>query len=406
MADDISQTTTKSNTTNQSNKSNNTNKSAGIPTSSSRYDNVLWSNGVRMDTMGNKLPHAIRDLVDDVFLQGRSSPPLSDQVIESTAKKMDAWGRKTEAVMAQITSTPLFPQERPGLALGANSLWPTTALPSNPDYSYPISAPKPDYFFGYNVEMDLKAKEMNILDNPPSSEFAQPSTGIYLPWLVVEMKSEGTGGTLLHTERQAAGSGTYAVRALQWLSDEAGAVLTPKDTVAVSMAVSGRLVVLAIHWYSPEEGLYYMSKMRSFLVDRKDDVQACHDALENIVKWGLETRFGKVREVLTLLDPIPSSWSYLKAKRTEQKPGRAEDDGDDTDLVSSQRSAISGQASFSSAGSRRSSVPRSRRSSSRQSTIRPSAGRQSSQSRNSSLTHRTSVSKVSNSTKQRTKQCP
>lgn len=383
MDETASQTTNKSSGTQQT--------ATSIRPSNPLYDNVLRFNNVHVDPLGEKITREIQDLVDDMFFKSRPSPPISGEEFKSAAKKMNAWGTKTEAAVSQIHTTPLLPIDEPRLSVAANAQWPSDALPDNPDYSHSISAPKPDYCVGYGAHTGFSVKQMNVLDHSHAVKYCQPASSVYNPFLIVELKSEGTGGVLLQAERQAAGGGTFAVSALQWLCSEAGVSVSSTDTVAISMVASGRLGCLWIHWYSSVEEIYYASKFGSFFFDKRDDVQVLHNAIKNILDWGLGTRLELIKRALDSLNPTPLHWSQVKMKKVNQNYKVIEsrevtaEDEDEDDMVSLRQSITStGSGSFSSSRGRHPSRSKSIRSS---------------QSRNSSNTRRTSVSKISKSAK-------
>ncbi|CAF9903479.1 MAG: hypothetical protein GOMPHAMPRED_000295 [Gomphillus americanus] len=183
-------------------------------------------------------------------------------------------GQGTEAGLAQIIYTAMIPRCPAKLAFGGNSRWSTSALPRNPVYMQPISAPKPDWHIGYcEDDEDFSTEAMSVVHHHLARKYTMPATGTILPFITVELKSEGTGGTLLHARYQAASSGTCAVESVRWLYKQAN-VFDSKitDSVAFSLCANGTVVELSIHWFSPEKRCYYMSRLKTFVTAEGEDV--------------------------------------------------------------------------------------------------------------------------------------
>ena len=304
-----------------------------IKPTSTKYRSVLEYNYVEIDPTGCKVSKEVRDLLDTHILRKRSSPPLSQDLLKSTGVSMNKWGSSTENVVNKFVSSPMFPIDQPGIGLGGNSLWPRAALPYNQSYGFPISTPKPDYHLGYDTGMKsgFSAEQAHVIDHPQARPYTQPGTGNVLPFLTVELKSEATGGTLYHAENQAAGSGTYAQRAMEWLLDQANAPQENRqtDTVTFSMAGTGRLVVLSAHWHSLKDRKYYMSYVKSFVSSEPEQVQACHSTVKNIIEWGLGKRHSKLGDVLEQLFPLTQQWTEKRTVTAAELDNPGGDDGGD-----------------------------------------------------------------------------
>ena len=96
---------------------------------------------------------------------------------------------------------------------------------------------------------------------------------------MIEVKSEATGGTLYVAENQAANSGTQNVRARRCLHSQTNPsrTLPTTDAIAFTAAVSQRMAVLHVHWYSPEKEKYYMSYIDCFRLQKPSDIlEYCH----------------------------------------------------------------------------------------------------------------------------------
>lgn len=216
-----------------------------------KYRGVLEYNNVEIDPAGSKISQEVRSLLDTDILKKRTSPPLSQDQLKDTMESMNKWGGSTENVTNSFIPSSMFPVHQSGISLGGNSPWPRLALPYDQDFGYPISTPKPDYHVGYETgkKSGFSAQQARVINHPYARPYTQPGTGNYLPFLTLELKSEATGGTLYLAENQAAGSGTYSLRAMEWLLDQAKASQTTRqtDTVAFSIAATGRIAVLSVH---------------------------------------------------------------------------------------------------------------------------------------------------------------
>ena len=207
----------------------------------------------------------------------------------------------------------MFPIHQPGIGLGGKTPWPRAALPYNQDFGFPICAPKPDYHVGYvtGIKSGFSAQQAHVIDHPRAEPYTQPGLGTVLPFLTLELKSEATGGTPYHAENQAAGSGTYTQRAMEWLLDQANAPQQNRQTDTVTFSIIGteRLVVLSAHWHSLEDQMYYMSYVKGFVSSEPEQVQACHSTVKNIIEWGLGKRHSKPVDVLQRLFPLTQQWT-------------------------------------------------------------------------------------------------
>lgn len=355
-----------------------------IKTTSIRYRSVLEFNNVEIDPTGSKISQEVRNLLETDILKKRASPPLPQDLHESTGESINKWGSTPKHVLNSFVSSPIFPIHQAGISPEGNTLWPRAALPSNQDYRFPISTPKPDYHVGYDigVKSGFSAQQFNVIDHPQAQPYTQPGTGNVLPFLIVELKSEATGGTLYHAENQAAGSGTYSQRAMEWLLDQAKAPQQNRetDTVTFSITGTGRLVILSVHWHSLKDQMYYMSYVKGFLSSEPEQIQACHSTVKNIIEWGLGKRRSKLGDVLQQLFPLTQQWTE---KRTITAAAELDDPGDDDNGAEAE---VIQSVPRRAAKSRRSGPKDSRRSSSNTQSFTPSPA-----DRRSKVTEVTSV---------------
>lgn len=176
---------------------------------------------------------------------------------------------------------------------------------------------------GYTIgkQSGFSPEEAHVIDHSYAQKYTQPGTGNIMPYLTLELKSEATGGALWHAENQAAGSGTYCVRAMEWLLDQAtfSQETGETDTVAFSISATGRLVVLSIHWHSLEDRAYYMSYVKSFMTTDKEHIQACHSTVKNIVEWAVGKRHETLKQTLQTLFPLSDQWTQKRTAAVAEK---------------------------------------------------------------------------------------
>lgn len=288
-----------------------------IKPSDPTYQSVLKHNGVRMDRTGLDMDSDIRKMVKKEILKNRSTPPLSQEELNDTARTMDRWANTTESVVGGLMNSPLFPIQQRSLGVGGNSQWPVDALPYNQTYGIPLSPPRPDVHVGYPRGLDApwSDKQGRVVDHPFAKPYTQPATGSSLPFLTVELKSEATGGTLWHAENQAAGSGTYCVKAMQWLMQHGDSSEDPSmlDTVSFSCAANARQVVFYVHYYSPEVRAYCMSWVQSCTITNPEDIQRCRDLVKNIRDYGLGVRLKTLQKALENVYPQTDQWTKKRS---------------------------------------------------------------------------------------------
>lgn len=104
---------------------------------------------------------------------------------------------------------------------------------------------------------------MAVVDLRTAQPYTQPTRENLFPFLMLEVKSEPTGGVLYVAENQAVGSGVHYVESLRWLLAQAFPYEVPAatDAVAFTRAVSLQAAVFHPIWYSEEWHRYFMSRI-------------------------------------------------------------------------------------------------------------------------------------------------
>ncbi len=259
----------------------------------------------------------IQALLDTEILVGRDSPPLSDEdakeVVKVAADLLDA----SEGRVGSLIDTKAFPLKRPSSILeGSYIQWSTDALPTNPKFPYPLSAPKPDRHYGYPLgrHFDWTLEERTVLYHRTAQPYTQPTRDNIFPFLALELKSEATGGTLWVAENQGVGSGVHMVASQRWMLRQAFPSVTATDAVAFVGAVSPRMGVFYLVWYSDKKDRYVMSKLKTISFMEQSDIQRCRDLMNNIMDYGEGKRLLFIKRALGKLDPVPPHWKKQRKR--------------------------------------------------------------------------------------------
>ena len=244
-----------------------------LNTSSPLYRGTLAMNDVITDTFGDMIPHDVQRLITMHIRKERKSPKLEEDqrtAIKQTIK--DVWD-SPEPMVSDIITPPLFPVKHAEVSEERDTLWSTTPLPRNPDYTYALPAPKTDRHFGFHPTRKSKwtAKQLSAADNPKVRPYSQPTPANMFPFFLMELKSEATGGTLYGAEGQLATSGAHRVRSLMWTLDllEPSRKRSSADAIVFSAAVSQRETVAHVHYFNPEDNRFYMSWIDAFTYAKK-----------------------------------------------------------------------------------------------------------------------------------------
>jgi hypothetical protein len=273
-----------------------------------------------LDPSGKEIEEEIKELLDTQILKERDSPPLTAaevfDVVDMAVDLLDS----AEGKVSDLLETKPFPMRRRGIVEGRNVQWSTDALPSNPKYPHQLSAPKPDRHYGYPLghKSEWTDEEMAVVDHRTAQPYTQPTRENLFPFLMLEIKSEATGGVLYVAENQAVGSGVHSVGSLRWLLAQAfpSEVRPPTDCVSFTGAITPRLAIFYIVWYSERKQMFIMSKIKtiSFMDGpERPDIQSCKNIMNNIFDYGLGFRQKLIREALEKLDPVPPGWKKSRA---------------------------------------------------------------------------------------------
>ena len=284
-------------------------KSERLNSSSPLFRGVLKANGLFIDEMGDHIPPEVQALTDRHFRKARDSPKLGEEDVKKVRQSIKKLWHNAEPSLSGIFVEPLFPTST-DLAPGGDTLWNSQALPRNPSYRYPISPPKTDRHFGFPTTLasTWDIEELDVADHPFMRPYSQPTSENMFPSYLREIKSEAKGGTLYAGEGQLASAGAHRVNSWLWILDQ----LDPKrersssDAVVFSDAGTQRQAVAYVHYFNPEDGIFYMSCIDQFYY--RDDIQRCRDHMKNAMDWLLNTQQPMIRDALRQLKPIARTW--------------------------------------------------------------------------------------------------
>ena len=105
---------------------------------------------------------------------------------------------------------------------------------------------------------------------------------------------------------------------MRWFKKEADGITAANDptkTLAFSICLTARNVVLYVHSYSPEEQQFFMSCIASFLPTKATDIQECRNHIKNIIEYALNVRYKDISDSLDNLIPIPTTWPNKKSRQ-------------------------------------------------------------------------------------------
>lgn len=249
-------------------RSNASTQSPRFSTSHPFYRSLIFHNLIRMDHTGRGMPDGIRKMMDTHILKERPSPSLPEERLLEIVEIAENLADSAEAGVSNLISIELFPVRRLYIGKGGATMWLTDALPYNPIYGHPLTAPKPDYHYGYPAGQKSKwtSEQGAVVDHPFASPYTQPGRGNNFPFLALELRSESTGGTLWHAENQVAGSGSYCVNAMRWLLKQASPtqVIPVTDCVAFTSCITHREMVFYVHYYAEKDSYLYMCYLQRF----------------------------------------------------------------------------------------------------------------------------------------------
>ncbi|MCJ1337545.1 hypothetical protein MMC09_002827 [Bachmanniomyces sp. S44760] len=185
-----------------------------------------------------------------------------------------------------------------------------------------ISNPVPDMLYGYDSLGAFPQQQLQL--NLMGDETFANSQYLLYPFLVVEFKANGPGvnGSMWVATNQCVGGSTSCVNIIERLNHRLKQCQTenvrPVNSVAFSIAMNGTEARLYISW-KQDELTYYMTKIRSFLLQDPEHYLEFRKYVLSILDWGRDERLKDIQEALdSLLEDrgIASSSQQDKSRPT------------------------------------------------------------------------------------------
>lgn len=285
-------------------------QSERLNSSSAMFRGVQKANGLVIDNTGRKIPRDVQELVTKHLRKARDSARLSEEDVDQVLQSiMEVWDTP-EPTMSDIIAPPLFPLSAAGLAQGRDILWSTKPLPRQSAYPYALPAPQTDRHLGFptTLKSTWTLEELAVADHVNMRPYSQPTKENIFPSFLVEGKSEAQNGTLYGAEGQLASAGAHCVNSWMHTLD----LLDPNrthlsaDAIVFSVAVSQRQAVAYVHYFNPDDAIFYMSYVDNFYF--VEAVQKCRDHVMNVIDWLLTTQQPMVRDALQRLHAMTKAW--------------------------------------------------------------------------------------------------
>jgi hypothetical protein len=320
------------------------------PHASKYRDEVLRHNGVIFRQSRCILPRKVKDALrqcEECETCAKFKAITSDEAEELLAK-LDTEERTPEAAFSiALRREYIFPAKLwyDDLGFCEGQLFRRNGLPRNPypDKFQRISAPKPDYAYGYQrsaFSTDQLAAAQSFL--------YKPCMETYWPFLVIEVKSQSMGKNRFEAANQCAGGGTVCVNAMATFLDRAypeakafdngtdsalgqsieaaafpnttlmegtavmedagmGSTL-PQEAIAFSLAIDSKFAELYIHWRGTDERLFFLKRICWYVIINTEDLCQMQKKLQQIIAWGMGPRLTAIkasldRDLLVQADP-------------------------------------------------------------------------------------------------------
>jgi hypothetical protein len=336
---------------------------------------VLLPNKIIFERSAKALPKPVHDALDQIEQHVPAAHPAAItrtiMTAEQAACLVDALetpdaGPEEEfcSLLRQNLVIPPWDHDR-GLRCTAGLLFKCDGLPRSdfPDRYYAVSAPKPDYAFGYNdFAFDVKQQAS------AQSCLYEPYNGLYWPFLIIEAKSQPMGNNCFQAANQCAAGGTIGVNAIATLLDraypqisgskdepphpgdeperspvlpttisseqpsansqsavsstdvppEVGACnpATPEargttlpdgpEAIVFSVAVDTMGAELYVHWRNEDKVTFHLQRVAGYFIIRGDEMIQLQKKLRQIVDWGMGPRLVAIKAALNTLRNPPS----------------------------------------------------------------------------------------------------
>ncbi|CAK7213822.1 hypothetical protein SCUCBS95973_001929 [Sporothrix curviconia] len=277
----------------------------------------LYLNGIQFRDKAVAFPPSIARLIADM---GRNRAERGDA---GRPTKDELWNNKKlgglemgaeEPVVEDYFKEALFPDSdfEKGLMRATRQPMVRGRTPGRSQLAK-VSNPIPDLLYGYSDTCFVAhaAGYSTVVDNVTAN-----NQDMSLPFLAVEFKGDGPGGTgsLWVATNQCLGDSAACVNMAEHVfkkgREKAGTANTERDkdertahSAAFSIAMNGTEARLYVTWVVDGEGdgVFCMQKVDSFLMQKPADYLAFRDYVLNIVDWGQTTRLERFRAIFDML---------------------------------------------------------------------------------------------------------
>ena len=165
----------------------------------------------------------------------------------------------------------------------------------------PLPKPKPDLVFGYSkTAFDTKQlSAMNLLVDESGRSYPMPDGKVRFPFLVIEFKSQATGGNHFVATNQVANAGAIAMEGALQLARRISAEgnLDSDEPQFFSLSIDNTAAYVNVHWLSQnaESGAFslHMTQLQRYWLDA-DGFIAINRAVKNILDYGVNERLPKI----------------------------------------------------------------------------------------------------------------
>lgn len=250
-----------------------------------------------------------------IFSQPYDSSEMDDAIAPELERIINSIDTENENILIRELGLPLFPAIRKfpdqRLAVAVNRLWNHTvpiplekSLLSSPPA---LPAPRPDIAFGYSDVAFNKNQHaaIDLLVNEVKKSYAMPVQTVRFPFLLIEFKALGTGGSPFEAANQVAHAGAIAMNGLLELyrRNSAEADMDFDNPQCFSLTVNNVYASVNVHWLShraAEDGsiCFNMVNLSNILLTESDGLKRVHQIVRNIVEYALSKRLPKFCEAL------------------------------------------------------------------------------------------------------------
>ena len=253
--------------------------------------------------------------VTEIMTDKESSSGLDDTLAKKLADQEWNLESSNETKLISHLVRPLIPDttEAPYLSLTSdeNKEWsisvPVPVYPSTVAKIPRLPRPKPDFVFGYS-KTAFNASQFEVsrlLETESGNDYGMPDGNTMFPFLVLECKSQATGGTHFVATNQAATAGAVAMKGVLELALRIPAEgnIDFGEPMFFSITIDHLFACINVHWLSKvaESGPYcfHMSRILRYVLD-VDGLKAVNRAIKNILHYGANERLTKIRGQLDM----------------------------------------------------------------------------------------------------------